>query len=233
MRDLEMAQSDAYEARDGPRAVTGAEIVMRAAMQRKRATADRAHAAEHRAQAARDREAAAADREQGARDRLQALADREALTSAPALTEIDALTGARTRAAGLIDFDREVDRSRRTGGTVVVVCVDVVGLKRVNDSEGHEAGDGLLKRVVALVTEHLRSYDLIIRLAGDELLCAMSDMTLAEAHDRFSSIAGDLAGASEEGAIRTGFAELASDETATELIARAGVRAAPAMPGRR
>ena len=83
-RDLEMAQSDAaqshpYYMRDGLRGVTGAEIVMRAATQRKRATADRAHAAEHREQAARDRAAAATDREEAARDRLRALADREAL----------------------------------------------------------------------------------------------------------------------------------------------------------
>jgi diguanylate cyclase (GGDEF)-like protein len=220
-RDLAMLQSDAYHGRESERAVTGAEIVMRAAEQRRRAADYRVRAAGHRAQAASDRAAAATDREQGARDRLQALADREALTRALAITEIDPLTGARTRAAGLIDFDHEVDRSRRTGGTIVVAYVDAVGLNRVNDGDGHDAGDRLLKRVVALITEHLRSYDLIVRLAGDELLCAMSDMTLADARERFSSIAGALAGASEAAAIRTGFAQLTAGESATELIARA------------
>jgi diguanylate cyclase (GGDEF)-like protein len=220
-RDLAMAQSDVYYAKDGTRAVTGAEIVMRASRQRQRATQYRELAAEHRTQAALDREAAATDREQGARDRLQALADREALARALAMTEIDPLTGARTRAAGLIDLDHEVDRNRRTGGTLVVAYVDAVGLKRINDAEGHAAGDRLLKRVVALIAQHLRSYDLIVRLAGDEFLCAMPNMTLAEARERFSSIAGALAGASEASAIRTGFAELAADESATELIARA------------
>ncbi len=44
---------------------------------------------------------------EGARDRLQALADREALARALAVTENDALTGARTRAAGLTDLDPE------------------------------------------------------------------------------------------------------------------------------
>ncbi|MEY2441638.1 MAG: hypothetical protein QOJ46_1064 [bacterium] len=220
-RDVAMAQSDAYYAHDGPRAVTGAEIVMRAAKQRKRAAEYRAQAAEHREQAAHDRKAAATDREQGARDRLQALADREALTRAIAITEIDPLTGARTRAAGLTDLGHELDRSHRTGETLVVAYVDVVGLKRVNDSEGHGAGDRLLKRVVTLVVEHLRSYDLIVRLAGDEFLCAMSNMTIAEARERFSAIAGALAATSEAGALRTGFAELAAGESATELIARA------------
>jgi diguanylate cyclase (GGDEF)-like protein len=220
-RDLAMAQSDAYYVHDGPRAVTGAEIVMRAAEQRRRATEYRVRAAEHRARAARDREAAATDREQGAGDRLQARADREALSRALALTEIDPLTGARTRAAGLTDLDHEIDRGRRTGATLVVAYVDVVGLKSVNDSEGHDAGDRLLKRVVALIGEHLRSYDLIIRLAGDEFLCAMSSMTILEARERFSAIAGALAGTSEAGALRTGFAELTADESAAELIARA------------
>jgi len=74
---------------------------------------------------------------------------------------------------------------------------------------------------VALIAEHLRPYDLIVRLAGDEVLCAMSNMTLPDARQRFSAIAGALAATSEAGALRTGFAELTADETATELIARA------------
>ena len=191
---------------------------MRAGDQRKRGREYRVQAAEHRAQ---DREAAASDREQGARDRVQALADREALARALAITESDPLTGARTRAAGLADLDRELDRSRRTGATLVIAYVDVVGLKRVNDSEGHDAGDRLLKHAVAVIGEHLRPYDLIVRLAGDEFLCAMSNMTLAEASRRFGAIDGALAVASEASKLRTGFAELTGDETASPLIARA------------
>jgi diguanylate cyclase (GGDEF)-like protein len=220
-RDLAMARRDVDDELDDARAVSAADVIMRAAEQRRRARDARLQAAEHREQAARDREAAARDREQGARDRLQALADREALARALAITEIDPLTGARTRAAGLADLDRELDRSRRTSGTLVVVYVDVVGLKRLNDSEGHDAGDRLLKRVVALITEHLRPYDLIVRLAGDEFLCVMSNMTLTDARRRFSVIAGGLAASSEPGALRTGFAELTGDESATELITRA------------
>ena len=103
----------------------------------------------------------------------------------------------------------------------MIVYVDVVGLKRRNDSAGHDAGDRLLKRVVALITQHLRPYDLIVRLAGDEFLCAMSNMTLADARRRFSAIASALAATREAGALRTGFAELTGGEAAKELIARA------------
>ena len=99
--------------------------------------------------------------------------------------------------------------------------IDVVGLKRRNDSEGHDAGDRLLKRVVAVIGEHLRPYDLIIRLGGDEFLCAMSSMSPAEARERFSAIARALAADDPPGALRTGFAELTPEEGASELIARA------------
>jgi diguanylate cyclase (GGDEF)-like protein len=134
-------------------------------------------------------------------------------------SEIDPLTEVHTRAAGLRDLDHEVDRCRRTGSSLVAAYVDTVGLKRVNDSEGHGAGDELLKRVVAAMRQQLRTYDLIIRVGGDEFVCAMSSVTLPEARRRFASIAGRLGETSD--AIRTGFAELAAAETAAELIARA------------
>jgi diguanylate cyclase (GGDEF)-like protein len=220
-RDLAMAQRDAdYERRTEP-TDAGAEIVKRAAEQRQLAAEYRARAAEHRAQAAQDRDAAATDREHGARDRLQARADREALARALAMTETDPLTGARSRAAGLTELDHEIDRSRRTGGTLIVAYVDAIGLKQVNDTEGHHAGDELLKRVVALIIAHLRSYDLVVRLAGDEFLCAMSNISLSETRERFRAITSALAATSAGGAIRTGFAELTPDGTASELIAQA------------
>jgi diguanylate cyclase (GGDEF)-like protein len=209
-RDLAMAARElAYEQEMG---ATG---------ERKRAAQQRSQAAEQRGLAAEDRRAAAQDREQAARERLRALADREALAKELALLAIDPLTGARTRAAGLIELDHELERCRRTSGLLVVAYIDVVGLKSLNDSDGHGAGDELLKRAVAHIKEHLRPYDLIIRLGGDEFLCAMSNMTLPGARQRLHAIA-DLAIAPGCGAIRTGFAQLLTPtETATALIARA------------
>jgi len=128
----------------------------------------------------------------------------------------------RTRAAGLADLDRELDRCQRTNSSLVVAYVDIVGLKTLNDSKGHAAGDDLLKRVVATIRAHARSYDLSIRLGGDEFLWVMTDITLADMRHRFSQVAGALAASPDTGAIRTGFAELRSDDdSADELIARA------------
>jgi diguanylate cyclase (GGDEF)-like protein len=155
-----------------------------------------------------------------ARDRFQAKADREALIAQLALAETDVLTGARTRAAGLADLDHEIERAHRTTGLLSIAYVDVVGLEALSDSAGHAAGDALLTRAVALIAEHLRSYDLIIRLGGDEFLCVMSNMALSEARERFSHVAAELA-ATPHCAIRTFFAEITPGESATNLIARA------------
>ena len=96
--------------------------------------------------------------------------------------------------------------------TLVVTYIEALGPPR-DDGEADADADRLLRRVVTLIAEHLRSYDLIVRLGGDALLCAMSDMTIAEARERFSVIAGALAGTSEAGALRTGFAELTAEES--------------------
>ncbi|HVF77444.1 MAG TPA: GGDEF domain-containing protein [Solirubrobacteraceae bacterium] len=99
--------------------------------------------------------------------------------------------------------------------------IEVVGLKTLNDSMGHAAGDDLLQRVVGHLRAHLRSYDLIIRIGGDEFLCAMTDMTLLDARERFRQVAGMLADSGQVGWIRAGLAELGPDDDATQLIERA------------
>ncbi|HEV7806892.1 MAG TPA: GGDEF domain-containing protein [Solirubrobacteraceae bacterium] len=221
-RDLAMAQRDHAAAGEfESRAITGADVVLRAADQRRRAARQRVEAAEHRALAAGDRRAALYDREQAARDRQQALTDREALARQLAIAETDALTGARTRAAGLVELEHELARCRRNGGTLVVSYVDVVGLKTLNDSRGHAAGDELLKRVVALLRSQMRSYDLIIRLGGDEFLCVMSNMALHDARERFGAASSTLSASAEVGEIRTGLAQLTDSDTVEDLIARA------------
>ena len=214
--DRELAERDADRG-----ASKAARLVHRAAEKRRRAAADRVTAAEIRARAAADREQAARDREQAARDRAQAQADRDALLQALAIAETDQLTGARTRAAGLLDLDHEIDRARRTNGRLVVAYVDVVGLKAVNDAGGHSAGDALLQHAVHGIRGHLRSYDLIVRQGGDEFLCAMSGATLDDARQRFRSVQAALAEDPDSCEIKVGFAALAPDDSARELIERA------------
>jgi diguanylate cyclase (GGDEF)-like protein len=223
-RDRAKAERDErYEHEAGARAVTDAEVLIRTGDQRRCVAIQRAQAAEDRALAAQDRLAAARDRELAARDRLDALADREILARRLAIAETDPVTGARTRAAGLVDLDGELSRCRRTSAPLVVVYVDVVGLDEINDDEGHDTGDELLQRIVTLIREHLRSYDLVIRLRHNEFLCVMSGLSVLGARRRFDKIDAALDTIPIARGIRTGFAELLPGESAVELIRRADV----------
>lgn len=215
------SRRDAIQVHDGALSVSASERIIRAAGQRKRAARTRADAAEQRVLADEDRLIAAQDREQSAFERMHALVDRERLADALASAAVDSLTGARMRAPGLIELERELLCCHRTGRSLVVAYVDIVGLKTLNDTAGHGAGDELLVGVVALLKEHLRAYDLIIRIGGDEFLCAMGAMTLLDARLRFAGIAETLAAARVAASIRTGFAMLAPGETTAQLIARA------------
>ncbi len=184
--------------------------------------ADRVWAAEFRARAAADREQAALDREQAARDRLAAQTDRDALLQRLVSAETDELTGARTRSAGLADLEHEIARARRTSGPLATAYVDVVGLKLVNDAQGHGAGDALLQHAVRAIREHLRSYDLIVRMGGDEFLCVMSDATVEIARRRFDAVQAELAADTVERCeIKFGVAQLGPEDSAIELVKRA------------
>ena len=74
---------------------------------------------------------------------------------------------------------------------------------------------------MAGIRAHLRSYDVIIRFGGDEFVCAMPNMTLADARERFSQLRAALAAGPDSRAIRTGFAQLGTGERAGTLIERA------------
>ena len=185
------------------------------------AAQDRHAAAVDRQLAVCDREAAARDREAAARDRLAAQKVCNALLEQLAIAETDQLTGARTRAAGLADIDHEISRAHRTHERLVAVYVDIVGLKLVNDAHGHFAGDAQIAAVAREIRAHLRPYDMIVRLGGDEFLCAMPGATIRDARERFSSIQTALAGHPNPSQIKYGFAELGHNDKTADLIGRA------------
>lgn len=60
--------------------------------------------------------------------------------------------------------------ARRTGQSVFAVFIDVGGLKRMNDTHGHAAGDALIRSVAAAIARSARETDLACRWGGDEFL---------------------------------------------------------------
>jgi len=57
----------------------------------------------------------------------------------------------------------------------VILVLDVDGLKRVNDTEGHAAGDLLLVKVAEVVRQAMRRGDVLARLGGDEFAAYLID----------------------------------------------------------
>jgi diguanylate cyclase (GGDEF)-like protein len=182
------------------------DVLLRAQRDRHRAAADRAKAADDRRRARTDRAAAA-------RDRTEAQRNREEAVEALALAATDELTGAWARQFGLAQVSRELERAHRTGSKLVVVFVDVDGLKQVNDSDGHLAGDALLRLLGHTVRANLRAYDVLVRYGGDELLCAMPNAIHTEAKERFDKITAAMASATAGHSITFGLAEAESTDS--------------------
>ena len=153
-------------------------------------------------------------------DRLRALVRQILRLSAAAA--VDDLTGALRRGAGLQALTREIARFHRFGGKgVAVIFIDVDGLKRINDSEGHAAGDTLLADVVAAIRERLRAYDLVIRWGGDEFVCVLPDATREEAERTLADIEQHVRDRTSGRSVSSGLASLETGDSAAALVDRA------------
>lgn len=199
--DRAMERDERADARER----TAGLVDLGAGADRRGALRDRQGSSSDRAQSADDRRASSADRADSAKDRLG--------------SSIDALTGTHRRDAGLIELEREVARAKRTQQLLTLAFADVDRLKETNDSSGHIAGDRLLRTTADAIRTHLRSYDLIIRYGGDEFVCALIDMTMAQAAERFSLVNTDLA--AQQASVTVGLGELRADDALEDLIARA------------
>jgi len=87
----------------------------------------------------------------------------------------DPLTGLGNRAAVLDTLDRELARGFRESRPVGLLVIDVDHFKRVNDTHGHPAGDGVLREVGRRLSEVLRPYDTLGRYGGEEFLVILPD----------------------------------------------------------
>jgi diguanylate cyclase (GGDEF)-like protein len=91
-----------------------------------------------------------------------------ALERAVSDAETDPLTGLLNRRGWERWLAREDERFRRFGDPASVVMLDSDGLKTVNDTEGHDAGDRHLRHTAAVLRSAIRSTDPLARLGGDE-----------------------------------------------------------------
>lgn len=73
-----------------------------------------------------------------------------------------------------------------------IIYCDVMGLKRINDSLGHQAGDNLLSRAADCLRRHFRLSDLY-RIGGDEFLVLCADIDKADFERRAEALRSDMA----------------------------------------
>jgi diguanylate cyclase (GGDEF)-like protein len=214
-RDRSAEERDrAAERRDRAGAERDSAAIERDSVAEKRASAAADRTTSHDRLAVQARDAAARDREASARDREASAGDR-------AHAGVDGLTGALRRGRGLVDLQREIERTRRSDARLVLAFVDVNGLKAVNDGEGHAAGDQLLREVALALTARLRPYDLLVRYGGDEFICTLSGSDVKSGRRRLDEVAKDLRQRIPTASFGAGLAVLADTDTLDELIARA------------
>jgi diguanylate cyclase (GGDEF)-like protein len=101
------------------------------------------------------------------------------LQHAKRLASTDALTGVANRRTFVDALRRELARTQRSPGSISVLMFDIDGFKSVNDSQGHAAGDQVLRLFGRCAREPTRKGDLVARLGGDEF-AVMLPATRAE-----------------------------------------------------
>ena len=95
----------------------------------------------------------------------------------------DTLTGFYNRAyyeAQMNHMSRDPERFL----PITIICIDIDGLKLINDTLGHQAGDQLLRAVGKIIATVFRKVDIVSRIGGDEfcvlLPCVSEDLALAK-----------------------------------------------------
>ena len=93
------------------------------------------------------------------------------------LADQDPLTPVMNRRAFVREMSRLMAFAERYGAVSAVLYFDVNGLKEINDTHGHAAGDAVLSHVAETLIANIRSSDVVGRLGGDEfgVILARSD----------------------------------------------------------
>ncbi|MHB8302746.1 MAG: sensor domain-containing diguanylate cyclase [Acidobacteriaceae bacterium] len=96
----------------------------------------------------------------------------------------DGLTGLFNRKFMEIAFERELRRAERRNVSISIFMIDVDHFKELNDTNGHEVGDGVLRELAQLMLTVVRSEDIVCRYGGEGFVIIMPDMTLDIALER-------------------------------------------------
>ena len=107
--------------------------------------------------------------------------------------------GIRDRLTGLYNrhyfndvIRRELARTRRHGGALSVLLIDVDRFKEINDIRGHAVGDEVLQFVANYLAACVRESDLVFRWGGDEFLILLTQADEASAAQKSEELGRSL-----------------------------------------
>ena len=93
----------------------------------------------------------------------------------------DSLTGLYNRKHLMETLDKETSRCQRYKRPLAILMIDIDHFKRYNDTFGHLAGDGALKRMAKIFRDSVRAVDYSARYGGEEFLIILPETSKHEA----------------------------------------------------
>ena len=121
--------------------------------------------------------------------RRQGYQERRLLADA---SRTDPLTGVLNRRGFDERFQASIDQAERLGRPVALITIDLDSFKQVNDTQGHAAGDAVLKLVANGIKDAVRRMDAIGRLGGDEFGIVLFGSGWAKANELASVVSEAL-----------------------------------------
>jgi diguanylate cyclase (GGDEF)-like protein len=100
----------------------------------------------------------------------------------------DQLTGAYNSRAFYELMDIELSRSRRYARPFTLAYFDLDNFKAVNDLNGHDVGDQLLKTVIEILRTGIRQSDILARLGGDEFVILFTETDFEQSQNVVNKI---------------------------------------------
>ena len=123
-------------------------------------------------------------------DRITAVAIGEVLRRLEEASRTDALTGVGNRRASEEFLQSSLSAAARQGNAVSVVMIDLDGLKRINDTRGHQSGDTALQALVSALLSTVGEEDGVFRVGGDEFVVVLPFTEVEELPSLMSRVVG-------------------------------------------
>src|SRR5882672_5959586 len=105
------------------------------------------------------------------------------------LADEDSLAPIANRRAFVRELSRMIAFTRRYGPPSSVIYFDVNGMKQINDTHGHPAGDAALRHVAQILCKNVRESDIVGRLGGDEFGVILAQTSQDQANAKGKTLA--------------------------------------------